>query len=351
MAPMIVSIVGALVAIIIIVFIHELGHFIAARLLKVKILKFSIGFGPALWSYASPKTGTVYALCMIPLGGYLKMYGESAADSTELLRADLAYDRKPVWVRMIISLAGPCANIFLAVILFSTVMLLGVTYVKPVVGSVIPHSMVAEAGIKKGDQLTQIGKQKIYGWEQVIAAVLPHVGDHRPLLMVTRRDGRLSQHYVDVSNWRINTREPDIINALGFVPYYPPVAPIIGEVVSGSPAALAGMHVNDRILSINDKVITDWSQVLPAIRLLPNKRVIVLVQRGTQHMNIPVQLNADRVEGVTVGHLGVTVTLPKVPDAMIHVMHYGLLTALQEGMLHTWDLLVLNLDILYRLLH
>ena len=341
MAPMIVSIVGALVAIIIIVFIHELGHFIAARALNVKILKFSIGFGPALWSYTSPKTGTVYALCLIPLGGYLKMYGEQQSDAAELLWADLAYDRKPVWARMIISLAGPLANIFLAVILFSVVMLLGVTYVKPVVGSVIPHSMAAQAGIIKGDQLTQIGKQKIYGWEQVITAVLPHVGDRTPLLMVTRLGSQLTQHYVDVSDWRIKSREPDIINALGFVPYYPPVPPIIGEVVSGSPAALAGMHDGDRILSINGKMITDWSQVLPAIRLLPKKQTMLEVQRGTQKIIFSVHL---------AGHLGVRVKLPSLPDTMIQVMHYGFSAAIQEGLLHTWDLLVLNLDILKQMI-
>ena len=347
---MILSILGSISAVFIVVFIHELGHFAAARLLHVGILKFSIGFGPTLWSYTSKKTNTIYALSMIPLGGYLKMYGEQEHDSSAPpLRIDLAYSRKPVWVRMVISLAGPLANILLAIVMFSVVAGLGITTVKPLVGSVIPHSIAARAGIEKGDQLIQVGDQKIMGWEQALMVFLPHVGDREPLLIVTKHHSSMVKHYLDLSAWRINAHEPDIIHALGFVPYIPPVQPIIAEVISDSPAALAGMHANDLILKVNKTAVTDWSQVLTMIRMLPNKEMMILVKRGAQERLLTVHVGADRVDGEVVGHVGVVVKFPVLPDSMIQVMHYDFLNAIQVGMVKTGQLFFLNITILKKM--
>lgn len=336
---MIVSILGSLLAIFIVVFIHELGHFVAARLLKVKILKFSVGFGPTLWSYTSKTTKTVYALSAIPLGGYLKMYGEEEDDSG-VLRADLSYTRKPVWVRMIISLAGPFANMLLASVLFSVVALLGITHIKPIVGSVIPYSMVAQAGIKKGDQLIQIGSKKIYGWNQVILLFLLHVGDVKPLLVVTTQNSYVRKNYVDLSNWRIDKQDTDIIQALGFVPYRLQVPPIIQEVMKGAPAALAGMREGDRICKINGLPISDWSQVLNVIHQLPNKEATIVVARDGIQKSLIVHVTH---------YIGIIVKQPLLPDSMVQMIHASFWSSIKIGIAHTWDLFFLNLSILGKL--
>ena len=159
----IISILGAIVAILIVVFIHELGHFTVARLCGVRIEKFSIGFGKALLSYTSRKTGTHYVIAMIPLGGYVKMYGEQPDQPLEddSLK-NQAYTHKNVWQRMAIASAGPLANMLLAIIVFLIVFMMGVTYVKPIIGNVIPDSIAAKAGLVRGERIVEINHQAIW---------------------------------------------------------------------------------------------------------------------------------------------------------------------------------------------
>lgn len=347
---MILSIFGSISAIFLVVFVHELGHFIAARLLGVKILRFSVGFGPTMWSHTSKKTGIVYALSVIPLGGYLKMYGEQDPSVLEPLRTDLAYSYKPVWVRMMISFAGPLANILFAVAMFSIVAACGITYVKPVVGSVMPHSIAEQAGIKEGDELIQIGSQKIYGWEQAIIAFLPHVGDQKPLCITTKQGSVITKHEMELSAWHINASQSDVIHALGFVPYAPSVLPVIAQVIVHSPAALAGIRANDLILKMNDASVHDWEQVLNMIRVLPNKEVMILVRRGTEEKLLAVHLGADHVGRERVGRLGVMVKLPVLPDSMIQIIHYSVLGSIKRGGMHTGLLFYLNAYILKKMI-
>ncbi len=225
-------ILGAIAALLIVVLIHELGHFSVARLCGVKVIKFSIGFGKAICAYVSKKTGTEYALSIIPLGGYVKMYGEQPDQplGDDALTSQ-AYSHKPVWQRMAIALAGPAANFILAIMLFWIVYMLGVVYVKPVVGGVVPGSIVAKAGIVAGEQIVKINDQKVYGWQQVMTYLLAHIGDRKTVLVVTQKNGLRQAHYLDLSAWALKQRSPDIIHSLGFVRAYVKIPPVIKTVL------------------------------------------------------------------------------------------------------------------------
>src|SRR3990167_8167312 len=150
----IIAIIGSIAAIFGIIILHEWGHFVVARFCGIKVLRFSIGFGKALWRHTSKK-GTEYILAILPLGGYVKMLGEGDEITTPE-DAHRAYNHKPLWVRMAVVLAGPLTNLIIAVIAFWGVYLMSISHKKPVVGVVAPNSIAAEAGLKSGDELVSI---------------------------------------------------------------------------------------------------------------------------------------------------------------------------------------------------
>ena len=165
-----IAIFGAIFAIFVIIILHEFGHFIAARLCGVRVLKFSLGFGKVLWSYVSKRSGTEYALSVLPLGGYVKMLGEGEESSLPE-EAHCAYNCKPLWQRMAIVLAGPLVNFLLAIFAFYCAYLFGATHFKPIVGAVDPGSIVAKAGLQTGDEILAVDGEKTQNWQQVLMAV------------------------------------------------------------------------------------------------------------------------------------------------------------------------------------
>lgn len=344
----IISILGAIAAIFIVVLIHELGHFTVARLLHVKVTKFSIGFGKAIWSYTPPKSGIEYAIGIIPLGGYVKMLGEQPDQIEDEALRKQSYSAQPVWSRMAIALAGPLANIILAIVAFLIVYLLGVTYVKPVIGKVVPQSIAAKANLQPGAQIIQIGKRDIYGWQQVMTSLLAHIGDSKKVSVITLKDHQKSQHWLDLSQWTIKKRTPDIIGSLGFIPYRVPIPAVVKKVMPQSPAARGGMQANDRIVKINGKPVTDWLDVLRVIRHHADKTVTMTVNRkGLAGKQLTVHVGvADPKAKQKIGHIGAEVLLPKLPPSMLHIVRYGFFESIAAGATRTWNLFTLNLKIL-----
>jgi regulator of sigma E protease len=340
-------ILGAIAAIFVVVVIHEFGHFAVARLCGVKVIKFSIGFGKSICSYTSKKSGTEYAISIIPLGGYVKMYGEQPdqpVDDDSL--TNKAYSQKPVWQRMAIALAGPFANFILAIFLFFVVYLMGVVYVKPVVGNVVASSIVAKAGIKSGDQIIKVGSSDVYGWQQVMSNLLVHIGDKDPIVVVTKKDGDIQKHDFDLSAWTITKRSPDILHELGFIRKYPPIPPIIEQVMPKSPAAKAGLQAGDFIKTVNGNKVEHWMQLIHDVRKHPGRTIDMTVKRHGVTEHLKLTIGSVKQDGKTHGHIGVEVKIPPVPPAYLHTVKYGFIDSIEAGAYRTWHLFVLNLKIL-----
>ncbi len=346
---MIVSIIGAIVALFIVVLIHEFGHFIVARWCGVKVLKFSIGFGKSFWSYTSKKTGTVYALGIFPLGGYVKMFGETTDEKLDPSLAAVSYAHKSVWARMAVALAGPAANMVLALVAFWIVYMSGVTYQKPIIGRVYPQTIAAKAGLQAEDQIIKVGQQKIFGWRQVVMSMLSHVGDDKPVLVLTRRDDIVKQHQFDLSQWRIAKRDPEILKSLGLQPKFATIPAVVSRVSPHSPAAFAGLKKDDRVTAIDGKPVTQWMQVLKAVEHKPNQTIVMMVKRNGLQQQFKVTLGSSERHNQIVGHLGVEVAVPPIPKSMLETVQYGFFESIVQSADRTARMFMLNGQILVKM--
>jgi regulator of sigma E protease len=340
-------ILGAIAAIFVVVLIHEMGHFTVARLCGVKVVKFSIGFGKAICSYTSKKTGTEYAISIIPLGGYVKMYGEQPDQplEDESLK-NKSYSHKPTWQRMAIALAGPAANFILAIVMFLIVYMLGVVYVRPIIGSVVPNSIAAKAGISRGEQIVRIDNKPVYGWQQVMTNLLVRIGNDDKVLVVTQKNGVKQDHYFDLSGWALKERSPDIIHSLGFVREYVKIPPVLQKVMKNSPAERAGLQAGDLITKINGQPVEHWMQILHGLRKLPGKTISMTVRRNGLEKQLTVHVGTVTQNGKPYGHIGAQVKYPEIPPSYLHTIKYGFVDSVTASAQRTWGLIVLNLKIL-----
>lgn len=331
--------IAALFAIFIIILIHELGHFGVAKLFRVKVDKFSIGFGKALWSYRA-KSGTEYVIAMIPLGGYVKM-----ADEVN------AYQNKSVWIRILIALAGPVTNFLLAIVIYWVLFMGGVTHIKPIVGKVIPNSIAANAGLQPGDQILQVGGMRTPGWQRVMLAIAAHLGNRGTLYIdVLQKSSTVpQQRQLSLANWQVNPQQPELLESLGIVPFRPKIPAVVGQVLANTPAALAGLKPNDYIVAVADKRTPYWENVIGFVQKHANKTVSFTVLRDDRVRKVSVTLAKRTEGGKPYGFLGVVVRLPSLSKDLIAREQYGPLSAIKPAVAETWTLIALHVGLLKKM--
>ncbi|WP_457567638.1 RIP metalloprotease RseP [Desulfurobacterium sp.] len=268
------TILAFIVALGVLITIHEAGHFAAAKFFNVKVEAFSIGFGPPVFS---KKIGeTTYVIAAIPLGGYVKMAGENP---DEPVKSDRDFYAKPPWQRIVIALAGPFMNLLLAVFLFSTVYTIG-RYV-PTYRIETPKVGFApeNATLKQGDIIEKVNGKKVTTWEEFekIVALNPD----KTLTLLIKRNGK--ETTVTVKTEKDNTTGTGYINVI------PALKPIVGKVAKGSPAEKAGIKKGDIILRINGKEIKSWEQVVNTIKSSNGKTLEILVLRHGKKLALKVK--------------------------------------------------------------
>lgn len=207
-----------LLAIFILVTFHEYGHFIFAKLFKMRIERFSIGFGKALWKRKS-KAGIEYVIAAIPLGGYVKLL-DTREQKVEPKDFPEAFDKRPFYQKFIVLVAGPCFNFLLAFLAFWIVFVAGIVYVKPIVGQVVSGSIIAAAGIKPGDQIIAIDDKPTHNWPQVAMALVMHYGEKGKMKITISDLQEVKTHAVnvDLSQWHLNALKPNPLLSLGIIP-------------------------------------------------------------------------------------------------------------------------------------
>ncbi len=342
--------ISFIVALGLLVAIHEYGHFWTARRCGVTVQRFSIGFGKVIWRKIG-KDGTEYVIAAIPLGGYVKMLDERI-DEVAPEDQDGAFNRKSVWARIAIVAAGPLANFLFAIFAFWLMYLIGVTGIKPIVGEIAPTSIAAKAGIESGDEIVSIDGQVTQHWQDVNLALVGAYGQTSSEVMVrsTPTQTPLPKH-LDLSQWQFEPEKQSPFQSLGLQPYFPEPLLILSAVAEDSPAHLAGLRVGDKLISVAGVKVTKWQQFVKIIEQSGGTSVTVAYQRNDSVINsrITPQRKVND-NGISIGYAGVSPTPVPWPESSQVMLDYTIVGALGKGVDKTWQLVTLSFNMIGKLI-
>ncbi len=330
------------VALGILIAIHEAGHFFMARLMGVYVERFSLGFGPRLFTVKG-KNGTEYSLSLLPFGGYVKMYGESK-DNLEKGREHEAFCSKKVWQRFLIVFAGPFNNIVLAWILYCTVFVMGIPDLKPVF-EIIPDSIAEKSGFKTGDLILEVDGSKTVDIEESLYALISHIGDANVPIVVSGNKGVEAERNLSISlsDWKLEPGDRKLFESIGLKPMTYSVSARINLVESGSAAEKAGLQADDEILSYDDTPYKSWDDFSQHIKTHPEKAIQLKVKRATGNVDLTlVPSSKTDSEGKVKGYAGIMPNIDEVPGVSF-VRKYDFLDAVTGSWFKTWDMSVVTL--------
>ena len=344
MTPVIVSILAFVIAISVLVAVHEFGHFWVARKLGFKVLRFSIGFGRPLWKRVAADS-TEYVIAAIPLGGYVKLLDEREGPvaAHELERS---FTRRPVWQRLLVLGAGPTFNFIFAILAYWALFMWGVPQTQPVVGNVTADSYAARAGLRSGDVILRVGEERTPDPKAVIFALLGDVlDDGSTQLTVRSADERERQVPLTVAGEaeRHGLTEPGaLLTGLGFDFTPPPVPPIVDRAIADGPAAQAGIEAGDRILAVEGTPTPTGSSLVDYVKARPGERVILTVRRDGSERTVPVTIRAEQLDGATIGRIGVELR-------RVELQRLGPFEALGRAGAETWEMSHLTVTMLWNM--
>jgi len=356
------TLIAFIVTIGILVTIHEYGHFQVARWCGVRVLRFSIGFGKPLWKKTFGKDNTEFVLAAIPLGGFVKMLDERELKAeresnpqesainfseTELQRA---FNRQSVWKRFAIVLAGPAANLLLAIVLYWGLFMLGVTGIRPIVGEVADNSLAAQASLKAGETIQKIGGKPVNSWQEARWILLEKSFEAKTVeIEAVNNTNELFQHTLSLEGVN-NDADTDILKKIGLNMVKPNISAVIGEILPDSVAEKTGFMPNDKILRIDDVEITNWEQAVNTIKDNPNKKLQFEIERAQKVLHISAVPDAIKEENRTIGRMGAVVKLDKKElDKLLIELNYSPLTSLQKAVAKTWNTSIFSLKMLSKM--
>ncbi|MGR8918504.1 MAG: RIP metalloprotease RseP [Gammaproteobacteria bacterium] len=344
------TLVSFIVALGVLVTVHEYGHYWVARRLGVKILRFSFGFGQALWS--RQRGETEFVIAAIPLGGYVKMLDEREGEVAPH-ELDRAFNRKPLATRVAVVVAGPLANFLLAFAAYWLTLVLGVTGPRPIVGEVTPDSIAERAGLRAGAEIVEVAGLRTETWDGVFRRSLAAILDSGSVDVVMRMPGGFERPgRLDFSALTIDDiSEGDFLAELGVRPRVPVIDPVIGEIVAGGAAEAAGLRAGDRVLRVDAEPVETWTAWVELIRSSPGRRLALVVARDGREVAVSLTPAAIVEDGVGIGRIGAA---PRVPDTLepvpLGTERYGPLAALSGAAARTWEMSATTLKFLGKMI-
>lgn len=339
-----------IVAISVLIAVHEFGHFWVAKKLGVKVLRYSIGFGRPLWKRCFGPDQTEYVIAALPLGGYVKMLDEREEHvaSHEL---DRAFNRQPVMSRIAIVAAGPVFNFLFAIVAYWAMYNIGIDDIKPILGQVYADSPASRAGLTKNDEILQVRSKATpinsIASEQLILAAL----DKSIVpLRVRKPDGYEHDIELDLTGFDDEAEPEEFFRQIGVRMWFPDIPVIIGEVSKDSPAQAADLKPADRILMIDDVVMNDWRDLVTYVQSRPAQTLSLLVDRAGQKKTVIITTTSKDVGGKQIGLLGIAPEKITIPDN-IRVHHqYAFFAAFSQAIKATFDKTVMSLKLFWKLL-
>jgi regulator of sigma E protease len=349
------SVVAFVVAIGVLVTVHEFGHFWVARRLGFKVLRFSIGFGRPLAKRVSRDADQVeYVVAAIPLGGYVRLLDErdGPVPPGEEHRA---FNRRPPLARIAVLLAGPAANVAFAILAYWILFMQGIPGVKPVVGEVAPGSFAARADLRPLDEIAGVAGEPTPTRQAAVLAILEGVVEEGEVPIEVRgKGGALRQLTIRVPEGerRALTEPGTLLQGIGFSFWFPPQPAVVGELTPGFPAAEAGLATGDRVVEVEGEPVEDYVKFVERIRARAGMPTRLVVLRGAERLEFELVPRAVEEDGKTIGRIGLGVARSDdagFPESMRTVERYGPLRALAPAVRETWDKSALTLRFLWRM--
>ena len=326
---------------------HEFGHYLAARLCNVKVLRFSVGFGRVLASRRFGRDRTEWAVSAFPLGGYVKMLDEREG---EVATEDLprAFNRQSVYRRFVIVIAGPAANFLLAIALYWLIFMHGVPGIKPVIGAVAPDSPAARAQFMAGETIVKIGTNEVATWQDARWILLKYAVE-RTVVALEVQNERDEIHWrnLDLSQLKPTDLDSDFLRVLGFARLQPPLPPVIGRVIAGGAGERSGLRADDQIAAIDGGPVARWDQVVTTINANPGKQLLLEIRRGAEILRIAVTPEAVIEKGASIGRIGIAPRIDRAAMQKYMVeISYSPWTSLVMAVDRTWDTSIFSLRML-----
>ena len=335
----------------VLVTIHEYGHFWVARRCGIKVLRFSVGFGKALYSWRD-KHDTEYVIAAIPLGGYVKMLDEREGEVAEHER-HMAFNQKSVWQRLATVAAGPLANFLLAIVAYWFVFAGGVSGVAPIIGEVESGSVADLAGLESGQEIIAIDGHATPTWEALHLRLLDRIGESGSISFTVQYPQSSVQYQSDaeINEWLSGDEVSDLMKGLGVELFRPKFKAVIDQVVEGSPASIAGLQSGDEIVAADGVAMSEWSDWVEYVRARPEQVIEVALLRHGQPLDLsltPAKKMDDQNQPF--GQVGVSVEWPEWPEEMRRDYQYGYGAAAVAALERTWDMSVFTLDSIKKML-
>lgn len=346
------TVLAFVVVIGVLVTIHEFGHYLVARWCGVKVLKFSVGLGPVVWSRRRGPDQTEWAVSAVPLGGFVKMLDARADDAGEISEADLSreFTRQSVWKRIAIVAAGPLANFLLAIAIFSGLYLYGVPEAVSTV-AVEASSMAERAGLRSGDTVTAINGEPVQAWSELRWRLLQAaMRGERIELAFTRENASSSNQnstqlgFMDLRGIASGEPDQDLMNHLGLQPWRPPAR--LGEIIPGGPASRAGLQAGDILFSADSRPVPDALAFVELMQSSPNRLIVLEVLRDGQRIELKVTPKSERIGDRTVGRIMAQMDL----SGASVIVRSGPFDSVGKAVKKVWDTSTMTLSMLGKML-
>ena len=322
----------------VLIVVHELGHYLVARVAGVKVLRFSVGFGRALWARQFGRDGTEFSIGIFPIGGYVKMLDEREGS---VLPAELhrSFNRQSVWRRSAIVAAGPAANLLLAIALFWALFWNGTDELKPILAKPAVASPAEAAGIESGELVLKVAGSPVRTWQEMRWSLLREAVDQDSVeLELINERKEVSIRRLDVRTAKADGWQGDALEKLGLGLFRPRIPPIIGSVAEGSPAEKAGLRRGDEISRVNETPLSNWPDLVHYVRSSPEVPTALSIMRNGELMSVMVTPERIVEKGVAFGRIGAAVDEEGLSlDTMMVKVSYGPVVSLQKAVYETWD--------------
>jgi regulator of sigma E protease len=343
--------IAFIVALGVLIVVHEYGHYLAARLCNVRVLRFSVGFGRSLYTRKIGPDATEWTVAAIPFGGYVKMLDEREApvEAKELHRA---FNRQSVWRRFVIVVAGPLFNFLFAIAVYAGLYMYGMPEARPVLAQPAAGTLAQAADFAAGDTVRSIEGEAIATWQDLRWRVLQGALQKEALRFeVAGARGDISMHVLDLRNFPSEDVESDALERIGLRLFRPALAPVFGRIVAAGPAERAGLRTDDRVTHAGGAPVATWEALVQAVRAHPGKVLQLAVERDGAQLRIDVLPDAASENGARIGRIGAAPRIPAADESRIVVrVSYGPFESLAKAAGKTWDISVFSLKMLGKML-